>query len=670
MMISDEIKSNVDTKTLYSLQEEKTSFPPKEKIIEKAHISSLKQYEHMYRQSLENSDLFWLEQAESLKWFKKPSCSCKYSWDTDSKKIYHKWFEDGFLNVSVNCLDRHLDSQRGEKTAILWQGEEDGKIIHLSYRELYKKVCRFANLLKRLGVRKGDRVCLYLPMIPELAIATLACARIGAIHSVIFGGFSASSLSDRINDSSAKLIITANMSLRGAKPLLFKEIVDEALEKTPSIQKALIVRCHDSDCSMKKGRDLWVHEALKGISQDCPPEKMNAEDPLFILYTSGSTGKPKGVVHTTAGYLLHASLSHKWIFDLQDDDVYWCTADIGWITGHSYILYGPLANGATTVMFEGIPTHPNPGRFWQIIEKHKISIFYTAPTAIRTLMSYGDHWPNKYDLSSLRLLGTVGEPINPKAWMWYYQTIGKEKCPIVDTWWQTETGGILISPMPGAHPLKPGSASRPFFGVDPIILNSDGTECQNNEGGQLCIRRPWPGMMRTMWRDHERFIQTYFTQHKNLYFTADGCHRDDDGDYWLMGRIDDIINISGHNISTAEVESAMVSHALVAEAAVVPIPHDVKGQALYVFVTLIDKAWNNNEEETTAILKQHVRKKIGPIATPETVQFAKSLPKTRSGKIMRRILRKIAEKDVDNLGDISTLADPNVIKSLLGFVKY
>ena len=615
----------------------------------------------MYAKSVKDPNGFWGEAAKRLDWIKPFTKVKNTSFAPGNVSI--KWFEDGTLNISANCIDRHL-AKRGDQVAIIWEGDNPAESEKITYRQLHERVQKFANVLKKLGVKKGDCVTIYLPMIPEAAYAMLACTRIGAIHSIVFGGFSPDSLQNRIDDANSKFVITADEGLRGGKPVPLKKNVDLALAKCKGGEKVLVVRRTGNPVPWTAGRDLWLHEELETVGADCPPVEMNAEDPLFILYTSGSTGKPKGVLHTTGGYLLHAAMTHQYVFDYHDGDIYWCTADVGWVTGHSYIVYGPLANGATTLMFEGIPTYPTASRFWEVIDKWKVNIFYTAPTAIRALMGLGDGLVTKTSRASLRILGSVGEPINPEAWEWYYHMIGNARCPIVDTWWQTETGGILITPLPGATALKPGSATQPFFGVQPALVDDKGTFLEGATSGNLVILDSWPGQARTIYGDHERFEQTYFSAYKNMYFTGDGCRRDEDGYYWITGRVDDVINVSGHRMGTAEVESALVSHAKVAEAAVVGYPHDVKGQGIYCYVTL-----NSGEKGDDALRKElvaHVRKEIGPIASPDLIQFSPGLPKTRSGKIMRRILRKIAEDDFGSLGDTSTLADPAVVDDLIG----
>ena len=617
------------------------------------------QYLEMYKRSVDDPEGFWAEQAQQfLSWYK--------PWDKvldwDFTKGHIRWFEGGKLNVSHNCLDRHL-ATRGDQIAVIWEGDSPNEDKKITYKQLHEDVCKFANALKGLGVKKGDRVCIYMPMIPETAVAMLACTRIGAVHSIVFGGFSPDSLKDRIIDAECNVVVTSDEGLRGGRQVPMKANADKALQSTPSVQKMVVVKRTGGNISWVEGRDVWYHDVMATASADCPPEQMDAEDPLFILYTSGSTGKPKGVLHTTGGYLLHAAATHKYIFDYHDGDIYWCTADVGWVTGHSYIVYGPLANGATTIMFEGIPTFPDAGRFWQVVDKHQVNIFYTAPTAIRSLMREGEGPVKATSRKSLRLLGSVGEPINPEAWEWYYHNVGDSRCPIVDTWWQTETGGILITPLPGATPLKPGSATRPFFGVTPALVDAEGQFLEGATDGNLVITRPWPGMMRTVYGDHPRFIETYFSMYKGLYFTGDGARRDEDGYYWITGRVDDVINVSGHRMGTAEVESALVLHPAVAEAAVVGFPHDIKGQGIYAYVTL-----KMGIEPTEALRKEliaHVRKEIGPIASPDALQWAPGLPKTRSGKIMRRILRKIAANEHEQLGDISTLADPSVVANLI-----
>jgi acetyl-CoA synthetase len=642
--------------TIESILEEKRIFPPPLEFSNKAYIKSFAEFRKIYESSIKDPASFWAEKADQISWFRK--WKNVYSWDSD--KVICKWFEGGKLNASYNCLDRHL-SARGERIAIIWEGD-GGDTATYTYKQLYDEVCRFANVMKKRGIKKGDRVAIYLPMIPQLVISMLACARIGAIHNVVFAGFSADALRERVNDSACKMVITADASYRAGKTIPLKENVDRALEDN-NVESVIVYNRAGSSITMKKGRDIWWHDEIKNAEGDCKPEEMDAEDPLYILYTSGSTGKPKGVLHTTGGYLLYVLQTFKWIFDYRDDDIFYCTADIGWVTGHSYIVYGPLAAGATEVMFEGVPNYPKPDRFWELVEKYRVTIFYTAPTAIRALERSGDQWPKGRDLSSLRLLGTVGEPINPEAWMWYYELIGKNRCPIVDTWWQTETGGVLITPLPGSTPLKPGSATFPFPGVEPMVVKPDGTEAAVNEGGQLLIKKPWPGMMRTVYGNHERFKEKYFTAFPGLYQTGDSARKDEDGYYWIMGRIDDVIKVSGHRLGTAEIESSLVSHNSVSEAAVVGYPHDIKGEAIYAFTTL--KEGVEKSAELKAELVEHVRKTIGPIAKPEKLQFADSLPKTRSGKIMRRILRKIAAGDVNDLGDTSTLADPSVVEVLV-----
>jgi acetyl-CoA synthetase len=634
-------------------------YPVPEAVAREAWIDNDK-YLAMYKQSVEDPEGFWGEHGKRLDWIK-PYTKVK-DVSFQAPDVHIKWFYDGTLNVSANCLDRHL-ATRGDQVALLWEGDSPDVSKSITYRELHEQVCKFANVLKQVGVKKGDRITIYLPMIIELPVAMLACARIGAIHSIVFGGFSPDSLSNRIQDCDSNILITSDEGLRGGRSVPLKANSDKALEECPTIEKCIVVRHTGGEVTWTEGRDVWFHELMAEASADCPPEEMSAEDPLFILYTSGSTGKPKGVLHTTGGYLVYTAMTHQYVFDYKDGDVYWCTADIGWVTGHSYIVYGPLANGAISVMFEGVPNYPDPSRFWQVVDKHNVNIFYTAPTAIRALMREGDEPVKKTKRTSLRILGTVGEPINPEAWNWYYNMVGEARCPIVDTWWQTETGGILITPLPGATPLKPGSATRPFFGVEPILVDADGQELKGAASGNLCLVDAWPGMMRTVFRDHDRFIQTYFSTYRGYYFTGDGCRRDEDGYYWITGRVDDVINVSGHRMGTAEVESALVAHPKVAEAAVVGFPHDIKGQGIYAYVTL-----NSDETPTEELRKElvkWVRQEIGPIASPDVIQWAPGLPKTRSGKIMRRILRKIAENDIDSLGDTSTLADPSVVRDLI-----
>jgi acetyl-CoA synthetase len=635
-------------------------FPPSEAAKART-LTTKAQYDELYARSIKDPDGFWAEQAKRLDWFKFPTKIKNTSFAYPNISI--KWYEDGELNASYNCLDRHLET-RGDQTAIIWEGDEPGTDERVTYRQLYERVCRFANVLKAEGVKKGDRVTIYMPMVIDTAVAMLACARIGAVHSVIFGGFSPESIAGRVNDCASTIVLTADEGRRGGKLIPLKKNVDEALAKAEGVTRVIVVKVTGNTVDMKPGRDVWYHDLAAKVSAECPPERMNAEDPLFILYTSGSTGKPKGVLHTTGGYLVWGTLTHERSFDYRDGDVFWCTADVGWVTGHTYIVYGPLANGATTLMFEGVPSYPDAGRCWQVVEKHKVNIFHTAPTAIRALMGAGPQFPDKYAMPTLRTLGTVGEPINPEAWLWYHKHVGKERCEIVDAWWQTETGGHMIAPFPGAIATKPGSATVPFYGVQPVVLSPEGVVQESTKAeGVLAIKDSWPGQMRTVYGDHDRFVATYFTQYKGYYFSGDGCRRDEDGYYWITGRVDDVLNVSGHRIGTAEVESALVAHPKVAEAAVVGYPHDIKGQALYCYVTLM--AGEKGDDALKAELKSWVRKEIGAHAVPDLIQFAPSLPKTRSGKIMRRILRKIAENEYGSLGDTTTLADPTVVSDLI-----
>ena len=637
---------------------ESLKFPVSAHALEGTHCTNEK-YLEMYQRSIRAPEEFWAEEGKRIDWMTPFSKVKNTSFEGD---VAIKWYEDGTLNASANCIDRHLP-ERAKDVAIIWEGDEPTDDKHITYGELYEEVCRFANVLKDRGAKKGDRITIYMPMIPEAVYAMLACARIGAVHSVVFGGFSPDALAGRILDCGSTFVITADEGLRGSKRVPLKANVDEALSQCPDVNSVVVVKRTGATVAITEGRDVWYHEAKADVAADCAPEEMNAEDPLFILYTSGSTGKPKGVLHTTGGYMVWASMTHEYVFDYKPGEIYWCTADVGWVTGHSYIVYGPLANGATTLVFEGVPTYPDAGRFWQVVEKHKVNIFYTAPTAIRALERLGDEPVKKHDRSSIRLLGSVGEPINPEAWLWYHRVVGEERCPIVDTWWQTETGGVMISPLPGATMTKPGSATRPFFGVQPALVDQDGKFLEGAASGNLVITDSWPGQARSVYGDHERFIQTYFSTYKGLYFTGDGCKRDDDGYYWITGRVDDVINVSGHRIGTAEIEAALDEHTCVVEAAVVGFPHDIKGQGIYAFVTPPEGV--EPSEELRKELVAFVRKEIGPVATPDHIQFALGLPKTRSGKIMRRILRKIAENEFGNLGDTSTLADPSVVDDLI-----
>ena len=634
-------------------------FEPAAATIDRALIAD-SEYQTMYAESLADNDAFWAKHGKRIDWIKPYTEISDVSYD--AADLHIRWFSDGTLNAAANCLDRHLE-ERGDQTAIIWEGDDPADSRHITYTELHAEVCKFANVLKAEGAKKGDRITIYMPMIPEAAVAMLACVRIGAVHSVVFGGFSPDALAGRIRDCDSNMVITSDEGVRGGRPIPLKANTDAALDSCPDCNKVIVVRRTGGEINWVAGRDVWYHETMDGSSALCPAEEMNAEDPMFILYTSGSTGKPKGVLHTTGGYMVYASMTHEYVFDYHQGDVYWCTADVGWVTGHSYIVYGPLANGAITLMFEGVPTYPDSSRFWQVVEKHKVNIFYTAPTAIRALMREGDAPVTGTDRSSLRLLGSVGEPINPEAWMWYHDVVGDGRCPIVDTWWQTETGGILITPLPGATATKPGSATRPFFGIDPVLVDGDNNVLDGAADGNLCINRSWPGQMRTVYGDHQRFIETYFTTFPGRYFSGDGARRDADDYFWITGRVDDVLNVSGHRMGTAEIESALVAHPQVAESAVVGYPHDIKGQGIYAYVTLVEGV--ESSDELVAELRQWTRKEIGPIATPDLLQWAPQLPKTRSGKIMRRILRKIAANDYADLGDTSTLTDPSVVTDLV-----
>ena len=632
---------------------------PSSDVVKNAHVNS-EQYEKMYAESINDPDVFWDTHGKRIDWIKPYKKISNISYAKEDLKI--KWYEDGTLNASANCLDRHLKT-KGDSTAIIWEGDNPNESKHITYNQLYEDVCKFSNVLKKAGAKKGDRITIYMPMIPEATIAMLACTRIGAIHSVVFGGFSPDALAGRIEDCDSTIIITADEGVRSGKTIPLKSNTDEAIAKAKMCKTTIVVKRTGGDINWIDGQDIWYHEEMEKASSECVPTEMNAEDPMFILYTSGSTGKPKGVLHTTGGYMVYTSMTHHYVFDYHDGEIYWCTADVGWVTGHSYIVYGPLSNGATTLMFEGVPNYPDASRFWQIVDKHKVNIFYTAPTAIRALMAEGDEPVKKTSRSSLRILGSVGEPINPEAWNWYNNVVGNGKCPIVDTWWQTETGGILITPLPGATSTKPGSATKPFFGIKPVLVDNENNELNGPSEGNLCINMSWPGQMRTVFGDHKRFIETYFSTFPGRYFSGDGCRRDEDGYFWITGRVDDVINVSGHRMGTAEVESALVAHPKVAEAAVVGYPHKIKGQGIYAYVTInLDVT---PSDELLGELKKWVRKEIGPIATPDLIQFAPGLPKTRSGKIMRRILRKIAANEHDELGDVSTIADPAVVKNLV-----